>query len=186
VSTPAERMERRFQVPTLIAALLVIPVIAIEELTAGEPWRTAGMIASRPRRDGGAGGNYLADRDDQAKEAQQSEGTRRLEGRGQESRRRPSRVRRGMEGLRYASVVAVFGIIGGGRSRRVVPGATQRAALSGLADSRREGCAGRAESIDGWRPPECGRAGDGLEPATSTLGRLHSTIELLPRGSDLA
>jgi hypothetical protein len=26
----------------------------------------------------------------------------------------------------------------------------------------------------------------GLEPATSTLGRLHSTVELLPRGSDLA
>ena len=37
MSTATERMERRFQVPTLIAALLVIPVIAIEELTVGEP-----------------------------------------------------------------------------------------------------------------------------------------------------
>src|SRR5450755_1785579 len=46
MSTPTERMERRFQIPTLIAALLVIPVIAIEELAVGEPLRTAGMIAN--------------------------------------------------------------------------------------------------------------------------------------------
>src|ERR1700730_3889229 len=46
MGTPSERMERRFQIPTLIAALLVIPVIAIEELSTGEPWRTAGVIAN--------------------------------------------------------------------------------------------------------------------------------------------
>jgi voltage-gated potassium channel len=46
MSTPTERMARRFQIPTLIAALLVIPVIVIEELTIGEPWRTTGMVAN--------------------------------------------------------------------------------------------------------------------------------------------
>ena len=36
----AERWERRFEIPVLVAALLVIPVIAIEQSEAREPWRT--------------------------------------------------------------------------------------------------------------------------------------------------
>jgi voltage-gated potassium channel len=36
----SERMERRFQWPVLIAALLVVPVIALEESSLGEPWDT--------------------------------------------------------------------------------------------------------------------------------------------------
>jgi voltage-gated potassium channel len=36
----AERMERRFAWPVLIAALLVIPIIALEESSLGEPWDT--------------------------------------------------------------------------------------------------------------------------------------------------
>jgi voltage-gated potassium channel len=39
-------MEKQFEIPTLIAALLVIPVIAVEELTIGEPWRTVAVIAN--------------------------------------------------------------------------------------------------------------------------------------------
>lgn len=35
----AKRWERRFQLPMLIAALLVIPVIAVEQSDVGEPWR---------------------------------------------------------------------------------------------------------------------------------------------------
>jgi voltage-gated potassium channel len=46
MSTPSERMAMRFQIPTLVAALLVIPVVAIEELNVGEPWRTAGVVAN--------------------------------------------------------------------------------------------------------------------------------------------
>jgi hypothetical protein len=34
----SERMEGRFQWPVLIAALLVVPVIALEESSLGEPW----------------------------------------------------------------------------------------------------------------------------------------------------
>jgi voltage-gated potassium channel len=42
----AARMERRFQVPVLIAALLVIPVIAIQEAHAGETLGTIAAIAN--------------------------------------------------------------------------------------------------------------------------------------------
>jgi voltage-gated potassium channel len=34
------RIARRFELPMLAAALLVIPVIAVEQSNAGEPWRT--------------------------------------------------------------------------------------------------------------------------------------------------
>jgi voltage-gated potassium channel len=34
----SERMARRFEVPILVAALLVVPVIIIEESSVGEPW----------------------------------------------------------------------------------------------------------------------------------------------------
>jgi hypothetical protein len=34
----SERIARRFQWPMLVAALLVIPVIVIEESNFGEPW----------------------------------------------------------------------------------------------------------------------------------------------------
>jgi len=34
----SDRMARRFEVPILVAALLVIPVILIEESSVGEPW----------------------------------------------------------------------------------------------------------------------------------------------------
>jgi voltage-gated potassium channel len=46
MSTASERMAKRFQIPTLLAALLVIPVVVIEELNVAEPWRTAGVIAN--------------------------------------------------------------------------------------------------------------------------------------------
>lgn len=36
----ARRFERAFEVPMLVAALLVIPVIAVEQSSAGEPWRS--------------------------------------------------------------------------------------------------------------------------------------------------
>ncbi len=39
------RIARRFELPMLVAALLVIPVIAVEQSDAGEPWRTiAGVL----------------------------------------------------------------------------------------------------------------------------------------------
>ncbi len=39
------RVERWFEVPILVAALLVIPVIVIEQSSAGSPWRTiAGVL----------------------------------------------------------------------------------------------------------------------------------------------
>ena len=38
VDQRSEQMERRFEVPVIIAALLVIPVIVIEESSFGEPW----------------------------------------------------------------------------------------------------------------------------------------------------
>jgi voltage-gated potassium channel len=36
----SRRIARRFELPMLVAALLVIPVIAIEQSQAGEPWRS--------------------------------------------------------------------------------------------------------------------------------------------------
>lgn len=42
----AEQWERRFEIPVLVAALLVVPVIAVEQSRAGEPWRTAAVVAN--------------------------------------------------------------------------------------------------------------------------------------------
>jgi voltage-gated potassium channel len=42
----SERIARRFEVPVLIAALLVIPVIAIEQASPGEPWRTLAAVTN--------------------------------------------------------------------------------------------------------------------------------------------
>ena len=39
-------MAERFNLPTLVASLLMIPVIAVEKLKVGEPWRTAGTVAN--------------------------------------------------------------------------------------------------------------------------------------------
>ena len=40
----SRRFERAFEVPILVAALLVIPVIAIEQSEAGDPWRTVAAV----------------------------------------------------------------------------------------------------------------------------------------------
>jgi voltage-gated potassium channel len=40
VNDRAERMERRLELPLLLAALLTIPTIAIEQSNAGQPWDT--------------------------------------------------------------------------------------------------------------------------------------------------
>jgi voltage-gated potassium channel len=42
----SQRIERRFEWPIVIAALLVIPVIVIEQSTAGEPWTTLAAVAN--------------------------------------------------------------------------------------------------------------------------------------------
>ena len=39
-------MERRFEVPVFVAALLVIPVIAVEQANPGEPWRTVAGVTN--------------------------------------------------------------------------------------------------------------------------------------------
>jgi voltage-gated potassium channel len=45
VDERARRVERAFELPMLVAALLVIPVIAVEQSDAGEPWRAvAGVL----------------------------------------------------------------------------------------------------------------------------------------------
>lgn len=38
--------EKRFELPVLVAALLVIPVIALEQSDAGEPWRTSAAVVN--------------------------------------------------------------------------------------------------------------------------------------------
>lgn len=45
-ATPPERVADVFHGPVLFAALLVIPVIAVEESHAGEPWSTAAAVAN--------------------------------------------------------------------------------------------------------------------------------------------
>lgn len=40
----SERIERRLEIPVIVAALLVIPVIVIEESSFGEPWDTVGVV----------------------------------------------------------------------------------------------------------------------------------------------
>ena len=42
----SEAIAARFNLPTLIAALLVVPVIVGEELGVGEPWRTVDVVAN--------------------------------------------------------------------------------------------------------------------------------------------
>lgn len=42
----AERIARRFEIPVMIAALLVIPVMAIEQSDTGEPWRVIAGITN--------------------------------------------------------------------------------------------------------------------------------------------
>jgi voltage-gated potassium channel len=42
----AKRWEQRFEWPVLVAALLVIPVIAIEESTVRDPWPTIALVAN--------------------------------------------------------------------------------------------------------------------------------------------
>jgi voltage-gated potassium channel len=40
----ALRFERGFSIPMLVAALLVIPVVAVEQSRAGEPWRSTAAV----------------------------------------------------------------------------------------------------------------------------------------------
>lgn len=40
----SERVARAFEIPILVAALLVIPVIVIEESSIGEPWKTLAAV----------------------------------------------------------------------------------------------------------------------------------------------
>lgn len=42
----AKRIEQRFEIPILIAALLVVPVIAIEQSSLDEPWPTIAAVAN--------------------------------------------------------------------------------------------------------------------------------------------
>ena len=42
----SKRIERRLEIPVLIAAVLVIPVIVIEESSFGEPWETIGSAVN--------------------------------------------------------------------------------------------------------------------------------------------
>jgi voltage-gated potassium channel len=46
VSEHYERWERRFELPALVAALLVIPVIAIEQSDVGDSWKVAATVAN--------------------------------------------------------------------------------------------------------------------------------------------
>jgi voltage-gated potassium channel len=44
VDERSRRFERAFELPILVAALLVIPVIAVEQSGAGDPWRSAASV----------------------------------------------------------------------------------------------------------------------------------------------
>jgi len=46
VGERGERWQARFEIVVLVAALLVIPVIVVEQSYAGEPWRTAAAVAN--------------------------------------------------------------------------------------------------------------------------------------------
>ena len=48
VDPRSERIAKRFEVPMLIAAVLVIPTIIIEEAEPGEPLETLGVSSTRP------------------------------------------------------------------------------------------------------------------------------------------
>lgn len=40
----AERIARRFEVPLLVAAVLVVPVVNVEESDVGETWDTVATV----------------------------------------------------------------------------------------------------------------------------------------------
>jgi voltage-gated potassium channel len=42
----AERLERRFELPIVIAALLVVPIIFVEQADPGEPWSTLATVGN--------------------------------------------------------------------------------------------------------------------------------------------
>jgi hypothetical protein len=44
VNERAERMQARLERPLLVAALLTIPAIAIEQSSVGQPWDTIGSV----------------------------------------------------------------------------------------------------------------------------------------------
>jgi voltage-gated potassium channel len=46
VDERSERIQRRFEWPVLAAALLVIPIIAVEETRPGEPWEAIAAVAN--------------------------------------------------------------------------------------------------------------------------------------------
>jgi voltage-gated potassium channel len=46
VKTSSERLAKRFEIPVLLAALLVVPVIVIEESPVGEPWDTIATVVN--------------------------------------------------------------------------------------------------------------------------------------------
>jgi voltage-gated potassium channel len=46
VNERAARIERAFAIPMLVAALLVIPVIAVEQSDAGDPWRGIASVTN--------------------------------------------------------------------------------------------------------------------------------------------
>ena len=46
VETRYERLAKRFEIPVLVAALLVVPVIVIEESRVGEPWDTIAAVVN--------------------------------------------------------------------------------------------------------------------------------------------
>jgi voltage-gated potassium channel len=44
VDARSQRWERRFEFPVLVAALLVIPVIVVEQSSFGGPWKTLAAV----------------------------------------------------------------------------------------------------------------------------------------------
>jgi len=40
----SERIAQRFDLPMLVAALLVVPVVAVEESDLGDPWRLLAAV----------------------------------------------------------------------------------------------------------------------------------------------
>jgi voltage-gated potassium channel len=46
VNTRAERWERRFDLPIVVGALLVIPILIAEQTEPGEPWETLAVVGN--------------------------------------------------------------------------------------------------------------------------------------------
>ena len=46
VDERAERIQRRFEAPIVVGALLVIPIIVVEQSTTGEPWSTLAAVGN--------------------------------------------------------------------------------------------------------------------------------------------